>query len=98
MYRPAVTLTVNNAQTALEAGLRAIADGQTEIDLADLSVVDSGAVATMLAWQRAAQRTGKKLLFRNPSANLQSLITLYGVDELLVIAAAAAPRSDLLHH
>jgi phospholipid transport system transporter-binding protein len=98
MYQPTLTLTVNNAQTVLEAGLRAIAEGQTQIDLGGLSVVDSAAVATMLAWQRAAQRAGKPLAFRNPSASLQSLIELYGVAELVSITHAGEHHGDLAHH
>lgn len=98
MFQPTLTLTVNNAQTVLEAGLRAIAEGQTEIDLSGLSVVDSAAVATMLAWQRAAQRAGKPLSFRNPTANLHSLIALYGVAELVSIAHASEHQGDLAHH
>lgn len=84
MYRPALTLTVNNAKTVLEAGLRAIADGQTQIDLGDLTAVDSAAVATLLSWQRAARSKGKTLVFRNLPANLQSLVDLYDVKELLL--------------
>ena len=98
MYQPTLTLTVNNAQTVLEAGLRAIAEGQAEIDLGGLSVVDSAAVATMLAWQRAAQRAGKPLAFRNPSASLQSLIGLYGVAEFLSIVHADEHQGALAHH
>ncbi|WP_151632820.1 STAS domain-containing protein [Noviherbaspirillum aerium] len=98
MYQPSLTLTVNNAQTVLEAGLRAIAEGQTQIDLGGLTVVDSAAVATLLAWQRAAQRAGKSIVFRNLSAGLQSLIELYGVSELLSIARSGEHQSDLAHH
>ncbi|HEV7618324.1 MAG TPA: STAS domain-containing protein [Burkholderiaceae bacterium] len=83
MFRPTLTLTVNNAQSALEAGLRAIESGQTEIDLAQLTAVDSAAVATLLAWQRAALERGSVLRFTNLPANLQSLIELYGVADLL---------------
>jgi phospholipid transport system transporter-binding protein len=83
MFRPTLTLTVNNAKSALEAGLRAIESGQTEIDLAQLTAVDSAAVATLLAWQRAALERGSALRFTNLPANLQSLIELYGVADLL---------------
>lgn len=86
-FRPALTLTFNNAQAVLDAGLRAIAGGQSQIDLADLAAVDSAAVATLLAWQRAAQKTGKPLNFTNLPANLQSLVALYGVGELLHVPA-----------
>ena len=93
-FRPGVSLTVNNAQTVLQAGLRAIADGQSEFDLSDVTAVDSAAVATLLAWQRAARQSGRTLAFRNLPANLQSLVKLYGVGPLLQPTA----RDDLPHH
>lgn len=93
-YRPTLTLTVHSAKSVLDAGLRAIADGQTQIDLGELTVVDSAAVATMLAWQRAARSNGKSLEFSNLPANLQSLVNLYDVDELLHTSI----RTDLPHH
>lgn len=83
MFRPTLTLTVNNAKTALDAGLRAIEGGQTEIDLAQLTAVDSAAVATLLAWQRAASKRGAALTFNNLPANLRSLVELYDVADLL---------------
>ncbi|MGH8807961.1 MAG: STAS domain-containing protein [Noviherbaspirillum sp.] len=98
MYRLALTLTVNNAKTVLEAGLRAIEDGQTHFDLADLATVDSAAVATMLAWQRAARSGGKTLVFSHVPASLQSLCDLYGVAELLHSSAGAESRADFQHH
>lgn len=102
MFRPTLTLTVNNAKSALDAGLRAIEEGQSEIDLANLTVVDSAAVATLLAWQRAARKRGATLRFSNPSLNLRSLVELYGVTELLAFApdagSAAPARIDLPHH
>ena len=83
MFQPSLTLTVNNATTTLDAGLSAIADGQTEIDLAQLTAVDSAAVATLVAWQRAALERGAPLTFKNASVNLQSLAELYDVADLL---------------
>lgn len=96
MFRPAPVLTLANARSVLDAGLRAVAGGQTEIDLAGLSTVDSSAIATLLAWQRAARRDGKRLVFRNFPANLLSLGALYGVNGLLQPAGGA--RADLPHH
>jgi phospholipid transport system transporter-binding protein len=83
MFRPTLTLTVNNARTVLDAGLSAIEKGQTEIDLAQLTAVDSAAVATLIAWRRAGLKRGVRLKFRNLPANLQSLADLYGVADLL---------------
>ena len=92
MFQPAQTLTVHNAQTVLEAGLRAIADGQVDFDLSALTAVDSAAVATMLAWQRTARARDGSLVFSNLPANLRSLVDLYDVANLL------EPRADLPHH
>lgn len=98
MYRPIQPLTVHNAQTVLNDGLRAIADGQIQFDLSGLTAVDSAAVATMLAWQRAARGKGKSLLFANIPANLQSLVDLYGVTELLHLSSGSGAHADLPHH
>jgi phospholipid transport system transporter-binding protein len=83
MYHPSATLTAHNAQTALQAGMQAIAAGQTEIDLGQLTVVDSAAVATLLAWKRAAAERGGSLTFHHMPTNLHSLADLYGVSDLL---------------
>lgn len=98
MYRPAQKLTFNEANAALEAGLRAIADGQTQIDFSDLTQGDSAAVATMLAWSRAARSKGKSLTFTNLPVSLRSLIELYGVKELLNTTSSPEPRQVLPHH
>ncbi|MGE5648725.1 MAG: lipid asymmetry maintenance protein MlaB [Bacillota bacterium] len=89
-FRPASTLTFHNAQTVLDDGLRAIADGQSQIDLSGLTAVDSAAVATLLAWQRAAHQAGKPLSFKNLSPNLESIVALYGVGDLLHVHADAS--------
>lgn len=83
MFQPASALTAFNAKQALEAGLRAIKNGQFTIDLSQVTAVDSSAVALLLAWRRAAAEQGKALRFDGMPANLQSLAELYGVDALL---------------
>lgn len=98
MFRPGLTLTFNNAKTVLEAGLHAIAAGETRFDLAELKAVDSAAVATLLEWQRAARRAGKNLTLVQIPANLQNLIQLYGVADLLHYESPSEQRTDLLHH
>ena len=87
MFQPA-ELTMANAGAALQAGLQAIASGQTEIDLGQASKVDSAGVATLLAWQRAANERKQALVFRNIPPNLHSLAHMYGVDSLIPQAQA----------
>lgn len=95
MFQPGASLTFDNAKTALDAGLQAIAGGQTDIDFSNLVTVDSAAVATMLAWQRIAASKAVSLSFRNIPANLLSLISLYDVTALI---APNIARADLPHH
>lgn len=77
------TLTMNDAETVLAQGLHAIAAGETHIDLGTLQHFDSAAVATLLAWQRAASKLGKTLHITQCPPGLDSLAKLYGVDQLL---------------
>jgi phospholipid transport system transporter-binding protein len=98
MFRPGLTLTVNNAKTVLEAGLQAIRSGESAMDFADVTAVDSAAVAVLLAWQRAARKAGKQLIFANLPDNLLSLAQLYGVADLLPSTSPADPHAHLLHH
>lgn len=103
-------LTIDSAKSALDMGLQAIENGQTNIDLAELTAVDSAAVAVLLAWRRAALARSQLLAFHNIPPALASIAELYGVAEILapvklVQASAAAAsasektaRIDLPHH
>ena len=91
--QPIDSLTLQTATAALAQGIAAIRSGQTVFDLAALTVVDSSAVAVLLEWQRAARDAGSRLRYTNVPANLQSLATLYGVDEFLTDTPA-----NLQHH
>lgn len=95
MFQPGASLTFDNAKTALDAGLQAIAGGQADIDFSNLVTVDSAAVATILAWQRVSSAKAVSLSFRNIPANLLSLISLYDVTALI---APNIARADLPHH
>jgi phospholipid transport system transporter-binding protein len=96
MFQPDSSITFANAKAVLQAGLQAIAAGQASIDFASVSAVDSSAVATMLAWRRAAAARSAPLAFENLPDNLRSLVALYDVAPLLDVPASA--RTDLPHH
>lgn len=103
MFKPGTSLTVKNASSVLSEGLSAIATGQASIDVSGVTAVDSSAVATLLAWRRAAQARGAALDFGTLPANLQSLADLYGVSPLLnggdgSAGSAAAPTSATDRH
>lgn len=97
MFKPGASLTFSNASTVLREGLSAIAAGQASIDVSEVAVVDSSAVATLLAWRRAASGRGAALDFGPLPANLQSLADLYGVTALLQGAAAPTSATDRHH-
>jgi phospholipid transport system transporter-binding protein len=107
-FKPAPSLTVDNARGMLADGIAAITGGQRVIDFSGLTQVDSAAVAVLLSWQRAARARSIALSFINMPEMLQSLTTLYGVAALLPTqhdvssfmppAATAPARNDLPHH
>jgi phospholipid transport system transporter-binding protein len=100
MFQPGASLTFDNANTVLQAGLQAIAGGQAVVDFTGVTIADSSAVATLLAWRRAAQARATPLTFANLPENLRSLIALYDVSVLLGAGSSAgsSSRSDLPHH
>ncbi|RJG08341.1 STAS domain-containing protein [Massilia cavernae] len=87
------SITVENASAALERGIKALKDGQTEFDLGAIQSADSAAVAVLLAWKRAARKAGAELSFINIPETLLHLTELYGVDDFLIDSPA-----DLHHH
>lgn len=58
------------------------------IDFANITGVDSSAVALLLEWRRQAQQKQKTLVFVNLPANLLELASLYGVAEFIQPEAA----------
>lgn len=84
MYQPEQELNLHNALSTVQSGLAAIAQGQIEFDLSLLALVDSSAVAVMLEWQRAANASGKTLIFHGIPTTLNSLMDLYGVSDFLI--------------
>lgn len=76
-------ITMDNAAALVDAGLAAIARGDTEFDLSAVANVDSSAVALLLAWSRAARAQGKRLKVSGVPRGVTSLARLYGVESLL---------------
>ncbi len=76
-------LTQAEAAAVLQAGLHAIAAGETEVDLQHLQRFDSTAVAALLAWHRQAVAQGVPLRVANLPPGLESLARVYGVAPLI---------------
>lgn len=77
--------TVPAMVSALSAHLRK--GGAQQVDLSGVSEVDSSAVALLLEWQRQAGAGGSSLTWTGVPSSLENLAKLYGVQELLPLAA-----------
>jgi phospholipid transport system transporter-binding protein len=91
---PIEMLTFQTARAALERGLAALRAGQTVFDLSSLKSSDSSGVAVLLEMQRQGLQAGLVVSFINPPVSLRSLLSLYGVDALLLVESPA----NLHHH
>lgn len=80
-------LTMETVGALHDTGLQPDGNGALEIDFSRVEAVDSAAVSLMLCWLRRAHETHVTLRFSNLPDNLSSLARLYGVAELLPIAA-----------
>ena len=76
-----VTLAKVNA--VLDEGKRTLTAPALTVDLAGVTDVDSTCVSLLLEWRREAQRAKRSIRYTNLPHNLKSLMTLYGVSELL---------------
>lgn len=72
-------ITMDNASAVLKEGLAKFGQA-AEVDLSALAEVDSSAVSLLLEWRRA----NPNLHFVGFSDNLKSLVTLYGVLDLVL--------------
>lgn len=71
-------ITMDNASAVLAEGLAKFGQAQ-EVDLSALGEIDSAAVSLLLEWRRA----NPALRYTGCGDNLKSLVTLYGVLELV---------------
>ena len=71
-------ITMDNANAVLEEGLAKFGQAE-EVDLSALTEVDSAAVSLLLEWRRVSPN----LHFVGCPDNLKSLVTLYGVLDLV---------------
>jgi phospholipid transport system transporter-binding protein len=76
-------LTVDTAASVVESSREAALPGTGIVDLSGVEVVDSAAVAVLLAWRRRAAGEGVELTFTGAPASLAALAELYDVEDLI---------------
>lgn len=79
---------VKNAMTVETAGsllaeVSALLIGDVEVDLGEVSDVDSTSISLMFEWLRQSHKKNASVVYSNLPQNLVSLATLYGVLELI---------------
>ncbi len=81
-------LTMDTVSALFRERLKPEHGDSLEIDFSGLEKVDSSAVSLMLVWTREARRNRIDMRFVNVPDNVVSLAKLYGVADLLTLAAA----------
>jgi phospholipid transport system transporter-binding protein len=81
-------VTLANVARLLAEGRVHLDEGVRMVDLAEVTELDSGALALLLTWMREAKTRNRELAFANLPESLQTIARLYGVDGLLPLSAS----------
>jgi phospholipid transport system transporter-binding protein len=76
-------LTIETVPSIYAAGLQQLSRENMRVDFSRVEAVDSSAVSLLLGWARAAYRYRHGLRISGLPDDLESLVSLYGVTELL---------------
>jgi phospholipid transport system transporter-binding protein len=76
-------MTLENVSALLAESKAAFVSGKLEMDLSDVSEVDSTAVSLLFEWLRQAHSSNASLVFVNLPPNLVNIATLYGVLDII---------------
>ena len=76
-------ITIDNVVSVIEQGVALFDRPDLEIDLAQVTEVDSSAISMLLEWQRKARGQNRQLRFSNIPKNMKNLAQLYGISELI---------------
>jgi phospholipid transport system transporter-binding protein len=80
-------ITLDTVTGLLAEGFRSFEGQRPLVDFAAVKAADSSALSLMLEWARQLKRQGREIAFANLGANLTSLTQLYGIADLIPIAA-----------
>ena len=81
-------VTLANVASVLEEGRRHLQAGVRQVDLGEVTEMDSALLALLLAWLREAREGQREIAFANLPESLQTIARLYGVEELLPAASS----------
>lgn len=78
-------VTMANVQSVLAEGRKLFTGAAVTVDLSGMTEVDSSAVSVLLEWLRAAAADNRRIEFRGLPENLKSLISTYGIQEIIPV-------------
>jgi phospholipid transport system transporter-binding protein len=85
-FRVSGKLTFATVRDALQASHQLFAQATAlNIDLSEVSVVDSAGLALLIEWYRRASKTGKPISFIAVPKQLSALAKISDVDQFLVL-------------
>ncbi len=87
VYRLEGDVTHGSAGRLLAEGLRQFEGERPIVDCSSIRAADSSALSLMLEWSRQLRAQGRGIAFAGIGANLNSLMHLYGIADLIPIAA-----------
>ena len=82
-WRVGGPLTVDTLAAIIDASAKLTLPDQGTVDFSGVGVVDSAAVAAVIAWKRRALNEQKPLRYVNLPRALSTLADLYGVEDLI---------------
>lgn len=76
-------VTINNVVGLTKQGVALLENGNLQVDLQQVTEVDSTAISMLFEWLREASKKNCHLQFVHLPANLESLVQLYGVTDFI---------------
>jgi phospholipid transport system transporter-binding protein len=86
-YRIEGAVTLAGVSALLEEGSRSFEGDRIVVDLSGVTEADSSAISVMLEWTRRMHALNRKIFFANLGESLVSIANLYGVTDLIPVAA-----------
>jgi phospholipid transport system transporter-binding protein len=80
-------VTLARVSALLAEGSRSFEGSPVVVDFSGVTEVDSSAISLMLEWARRMHANNRQIFFANLGEGLVSIANLYGVTELIPVAA-----------
>ena len=81
-------VTLAGVTALLDEGSRSFEGDSVVVDMSGVTEADSSAISLVLEWTRRMHAANRKIFFANLGESLVSIANLYGVMELIPVAAA----------